>query len=121
MLSSFRKRRNHCRKCSLCGRTRGRILSPQELLRLGRPWHQLAVQAYPIGLQIRPEIRGRKGSAHTLQHLGLELRIVEEPPAGARIADSRLAFAYAEAPKRRLGVAANHNHSPRAHVLLFTY
>ena len=63
--------------CSSAGTARGSaaragradrgVLRSQQLLRLGRPRHQLAVEAHPVGLELAPRVR-RASSA--LAHAG---------------------------------------------------
>ena len=81
------------------GRADRRVLLPQQLLRLGRPRHQLAVEADPVGLELVPEAgrverRRARGRGAARSSAG----VVEEPPAGARVDDADLASSTT--PKR---------------------
>ena len=70
-------------------RPTGGVLAAEQLLRLRRPGHQLAVEADPVGLELLPEAGGVERRAHAVEQLRLERRVVEEAPAGAGVARCR--------------------------------
>ena len=87
-----------------------RILAPQEFLGLGRPRHQLAVQAGPTRLEPAPEVGGGQGLPHPVQEPPLQVRVVEEPTAGPGVDDAEFARRDAEPlPGRRLVPAGDHD------------
>ncbi len=61
-----------------------RVLVAQQLLGLGAPGHQLAVQQQPVAVQFVPQPGARGGVAHPRQQRLLQRSIVEEAPPGAR-------------------------------------
>src|SRR6266542_2999573 len=72
-------------------RSDGRVLPAQQLLGLGRPGHQLAVEQEPIGLEPLEQLAALGRVTHTREQLPLDLVVV---------------------------VAADDDDRPRAHVLL---
>src|SRR5258707_11651627 len=101
------------------GRSNGCILLEEQRLRLDGPGHQFAIQAYPVGLELLPEMRGLQGLTQALQQSALQSKIVKETPSGARVADADASASDAKTPSRGLLVATEHNYRARAHVLLF--
>src|SRR5262249_51954518 len=67
-----------------------RVLLSNQFERLGRPRHQLAVEAHPIGVETFPETISIERATHRSQQLSLERQVLEEATSGARVADAVL-------------------------------
>jgi len=79
----------HCLRQHHTGRRADRgILPAQEVLGLGRPGQQFAVQADPVCRQLSPEVGLRQPPLHLCQQHRLQGGIVEEAATGARVADA---------------------------------
>jgi hypothetical protein len=96
----------------------GGVLLAQQLLRLCRLWHQLAVEKQPIGLQPIEQADVRGGLSGPGEKLPLERVVFEEGPAGASKARAEPLVDDAETPARRILVETYDHDRPRAHVLL---
>src|SRR5437867_8130921 len=98
------------------GGANGGVLVLDQLLRLRRPRHQLAVQHDPISGQSVPRGRAIERTAQDGEQLALDARIVEEAAARARVHYSRALADDAEAPARDIVVTADHRDGARAHM-----
>ena len=74
-----------------------RILLLEKFLRLGRPGHQLTIEAEPVSSQFIPETRRADGHLKANQKLALQLAIREETTASAGIYRSKRSLHDAEA------------------------
>src|SRR5687768_14655514 len=95
-----------------------RVLLPNKVERLRRPWHQLAVEAHPIGVQSLPEPRCVEGCPHCRQQLTLQRGIFKESTAGARVTDATLVFENTESLAGDVLIPAHDDDGAGAHVLL---
>src|SRR5260370_7383317 len=95
-----------------------RILLLEQLLRLCRPRHQLAIEAEPVGSQFIPETRLIDGYLKTDEELALQLVIREEATAGAGIDGSHRSLHYSEALLPHPLVFTHHTHTTPTHLLL---
>src|SRR5262245_15461301 len=78
VISRSRERGEGLRQSGTGGGANRRVLLSNELLRLRRPGHELAVQANPIGLQAIPEPGPIEPIAHQAEHITLDGVVVEE-------------------------------------------
>ena len=90
----------------------------EQVLRLGRPRHDLGIEADPVGIQRLPQSAGIECTVDSRQELGGERRL-EERTSGAGVAHADTLAHDAETFPRHVLVAADHDHGARAHVLLF--
>ena len=97
----------------------GSVLILQQGLCFGRPRHQFAIQAHPIGLELLPESRLVESFADGVEHLRFDFAIIEEPSAGSGVTNTRAITDDAEACARNFFAPTNDHHSTRAHVFLF--
>ncbi len=99
----------------------GGILRAKQLLGLDRPRHQFAIEAGPIGVELRPEIAGVHRGSNPGEQPFLQLAVGEKAPAGASRDDARLPADYPESLLSRLRTPADDDDGPRPHVLLFAH
>src|SRR5258708_1470738 len=96
-----------------------RILFLKQFLGLCRPGHQLAIKAEPVASEFIPKARPLRCRLKADEELSLQAFIGKEAAARARIDGAERALHHSETLLRDTLVFAQHNHSPRAHVLLF--
>ena len=114
------QRRVHFGERGLRGAPGGRVLSPQQLLRLRRPRHQLAVQRDPVGVELRPPPGRGERVAHDREERGLYLWRVEETAAGTS-GDNATLTGDMKPPQSGGFVLAHDDDRARTHVLLLAH
>jgi hypothetical protein len=97
-----------------------RVLLLQKVLCLVRPRHQLAIEAYPIGLELLPQTDLLHRLAQPGKTLSLQRIVCKKPSAGARVDDTSRRLHYTKAFLRDAVFFAQHYYGARAHVLLLT-
>src|SRR6266446_5680881 len=96
----------------------GSVLLDKELLCLGRPRHELAIETEPARAERIPQTGLGECSLNDVEKLPLQLAAGKHRPSGSRVANpDASAGRLAESIYRRLLIAADDDDGPRSHVL----
>src|SRR5260370_40994476 len=81
-------------------RADGSVLRAQQLLRLGRPGHQLAIEAHPVRCQLVPEPGLVGGGPDAREQPRFKGLVVKEASTGSRVTNAALSLEHTEALSR---------------------
>jgi hypothetical protein len=84
-----------------------RILLTYELQRLGRPRHQLAIEADPLRVESLPELGTLQRIPNEREQLPLQHRILKEPTTRAGVADAMFVLEDSESFARDVVISTN--------------
>ena len=103
------------------GRADSGVLLLQQLLRLGRPGHQFAIETKPVRSELIPKPSARGGDAHAFEKRPFKIRVVKKSSSGACVTNTDAFAGHSEGFSSGVLITANDDHGARTHVLFLAH